>query len=479
MKKKPQPDISATLRGMLQPSLRKRLTLVLTLDFVLVWGVLFGWLSYEALSRESGDFDKQLLRIVNAMGDTLQAFDSKQEIQLVMQALHDIDQRTREAAAAQSTEGTSRFEVYFLVTTALGEPVYHTPGSPRLPLQDLPSGFSTLHQDGFDWHVVVGQSPGYRVYALDRADLRRSAVLGDLAPELVAYVVLAFIIVLSTILLAVRRGLAPLQTLSARIAARSPDDLSPIDMPIRHRELRPIGEALDTLLARARKALTREKAFIQDAAHELRTPLAVISAQAHLLAGILDTEARRKAVAQLGRALDRASRVTGQLLNLAQLEGSALVVPGSLDLMLVISEAIADFTQRWESSSVDYALTGPDKVLVAADKLALRSILDNLIDNAVRHGDARHIEIEVVPEQRQVKVLVIDDGCGIADTERQRIFERFHRGRSTTGSGAGLGLTIARQAAEQMGGSLQLVTSEKTQGTVFELRLQLSGITEI
>lgn len=458
------------LRALFRPSLSKRLLLALMLAFVLIWGALFAWFVVTALWRGSGDIDTHLAGTAQALVDTLEEAGNPQEAARLMAALEAIQRR--QIAFARAAGEKTGLDVYFAAYDAQGRPVHLARDMPALELSGLVAGYHGLSDGQHPWHVITAASANYRVHILDRVDLRRREVFREVAPDLLGYVALAFVIVLVAALLAIRTGLAPLRRLSAWVAARRPDDLSPLDLPVKHRELLPLSYALNTLLARARAAIAREQSFTQDAAHELRTPLAVIGAQAHVLARAANEAERQAAAERLQAALERASRVSGQLLALAQLEGTAMQQSGSLELMAAISEAIADFSARDRLEAMEFALDGPDALRVQAQAPALRSILDNLFDNAARHGHARHMDVAVSAEADRVRVTFRDDGRGIAAGDRERIFERFHRGHDNGAPGAGLGLTIARQAAEGMGGDLVLGESTPGGGTVFELRLR-------
>ena len=247
-------------------------------------------------------------------------------------------------------------------------------------------------------------------------------------------------------------------------------------MNLRYAELRPLGRAFDTLLRRLRERVEREQSFVHDAAHELRTPLAVIAAQAHVLAHAQDTSTRDEASTAMLDAVARSARLSQQLLDLASLDPRAAPVVEIVDVAAfsarLLAERNADARQRGLSLSLD----APERVLARLDRVAIGSILQNLLDNALRYVPAGgRIEIALSADARHgLQLSVIDDGPGIAPEHRASAFDRFWRGRDHDQPGSGLGLAIVRQAAGRLGGRVTLESGIDGRGARFELRLPAS-----
>ena len=242
---------------------------------------------------------------------------------------------------------------------------------------------------------------------------------------------------------------------------------------VRYDDLQPLNDALNSLLTRLREALAREKAFIQDAAHELRTPLAVILAQGHVLVAADTPTARSDAARRLERALVRASHLTRQMLQLAQLEGREQRHQ-ALDVMNLLRDSIAETTERATERGVEVTLDGPEQLPCESDAQALQCVIDNLLDNALRYGpQPGRIEVTVHSEPGAVTIRVMDDGPGIAPAQWESVFDRFHREQSADESGSGLGLAIVRQAARAMGGDVSLSTGLEGRGCCFAVRIAL------
>nr|WP_282597142.1 HAMP domain-containing sensor histidine kinase [Rhizobacter sp. SG703] len=215
----------------------------------------------------------------------------------------------------------------------------------------------------------------------------------------------------------------------------------------------------------------REKAFVHDAAHEMRTPLAVIGAQAHVLQ-TSEGPARHEAARRLQAAMERASHLAHQLLRLAQADATALAPREPVDVMNLARDTLAGMTELATELGSELSLGGPDNAVLATDPRALRSMLGNLVDNALRYGGRGvlvDVSIDVQPARWQLRV--VDDGPGIPAAHREQVFERFWRGRSQDERGAGLGLAIVREAARSLGGDVDLQVGPGGRGCSFTVDL--------
>jgi signal transduction histidine kinase len=269
----------------------------------------------------------------------------------------------------------------------------------------------------------------------------------------------------------VSQGLRPLRRLSEQIAAREPEDISPVGIDPRHAELKPLIRSLDDLLAKLRHKIESERVFVANAAHELRTPRAVITAQAHVLAKATTEAERVDAERRLDGAIARSSHLIHQLLVLARMEMELHAEPVTLDLAQLVRAELAHFAPVAFARNIEISLEAPDRLMLQWEVHSIQSVVQNLIDNAIRYGrDGGKIVVEVQPLIGAVRLSVIDDGPGIAESDRMRIFDRFYRGTQRDAvSGTGLGLTIVKQAAARMGGGVQLGDGLDGHGCSFTL----------
>jgi signal transduction histidine kinase len=343
-------------------------------------------------------------------------------------------------------------------------------GTPALDIAQVRDGDGTAVLDGLTFRTYAATGPRWRVVVLDLARARQWAVVEEADSDLLFYLALALPIVLLPVWLAVRSGLAPLRRLSEQVAQRAPDDMRPLPAGRSYRELLPLQQALDRQFARAAQRIARERAFVHDAAHELRTPLAVITAQAHVLADS-GPDDRASARQRLEAAVARASHLTQQLLRLARADAAAEATasgaagagadPPPVDLMDLLRDVLATLAEPAQALGVELSLDGPDQAPAAIDAQLLRSIAINLVDNALRYGQAGGevaVALQAVAGQWQLQVA--DRGPGLAGEQLTLAFERFWRGAPEAAPGSGLGLAIVREAARSLGGSAWLQPRE-------------------
>lgn len=269
-------------------------------------------------------------------------------------------------------------------------------------------------------------------------------------------------------------GLMPLFDLRNAIAARTSDDLSPIRRAV-PREVKVLVTSLDALFARLARAFADRDAFISDAAHQLRNPIAGIRAQAEAAGRCGDLEELKSRVADVVEAAQRTSRLTQQLLSLERVRGGSMHrATSGVDLVALVAETARNSALEAADRGVDlsFEVTGAAQP-VKADSVMLSEAIENLIDNALKYGCRweDNLIVAVTFTDDEACVSVTDQGDGIPPDERERVFDRFFRGSTGTDDGCGLGLAIVQEIALRHGGALSL--ADTAQGCRFELRLPL------
>ena len=227
------------------------------------------------------------------------------------------------------------------------------------------------------------------------------------------------------------------------------------------RELDTIVGALNRLLERIRRLRVREKRFIADAAHELRTPLAVLDLHAQNALAAEDPADRREALEELRSGVARATRLVTQLLTLARLEPedeeqeTSARVEG--DLLAEVREALAELSPLAVERGQELDLVADEGLdwRLAAEPGAVATLVQNLVGNALRYTpDGGRVTVALAADTTRLTLRVDDQGPGIPDAERERVTERFHR--VGPGAGAGLGLSIVERLLARHGGTLRL-----------------------
>lgn len=447
---------AAAWRRLAEPSLVRRSTWSVLLVFALIWVALLGYLYAE--NRKYLAEAPSLQKFGDALLVALEETPDASHAGAVMAAT----ERWTAIRRTQS-EQLSGTVLYELLSRDGGRRVYMSDGWQAA--DDLPDGAA---QDYWRYDRT-GEHWQLRILNPRRTS---TAFLRYNARFILPYLLVAFPFVLLVVWLTVRASLRPLQQLASRIDERASDDLRSVGVPARYRELKPLVGALDGLLARLRTTVERERAFVQDAAHEIRTPLAIINAQAHVLAQAGDAAERGQAERQLTLAIARTSHLASQLLDLATLDRTGPLARSRVDLAPWLRLLLGPAAQAALRAGRELSLEAPDTLPFDTDLAALESIVQNLVDNALAHGQpGREIAVALRNEAGAVRIDVRDDGPGIPVAQRQHVFERFHRSAEPGASGAGLGLAIVRQAAARLGGNVEIVDGLDGRGVGFSVRL--------
>lgn len=348
----------------------------------------------------------------------------------------------------------------------------------RLPADPRPSWLPADLTTGF--HTLAGTEEQWRVYVRTARDARRIAVAqstgarNELAIDS-ALRTLAPLIVLLPLLVwlaarIVRRELGPVRQLAHTVDEQHAASVEPLPEGTFPEEIAPFMRAINRLLERVARLVGEQRRFIADAAHELRSPLTALSLQAQNLEAATTVQAMRERVAPLRAGIDRARRLTEQLLELARSQaGSVEMEP--VNLSSVARELLAEFLPEAQARGIDLGMDERDtNVVVLAQRATLSLIIRNALDNAVRYtpsGGA--ITLRLLTEGDDALLEVADSGPGIPADERERVFQPFFRLDSVGGEGSGLGLAIARDAAARLGGVVSL-DERSGGGLVFRYR---------
>lgn len=319
-------------------------------------------------------------------------------------------------------------------------------------------GFSTVDTREGRWRVF-GVQAERRVIQVAQPMSVRQARAAALALQTLKPFALLLPALAVLIWLAVGHALKPLERLTALVKARRVDTLDPLPDAQLPAEVQPLVTALNDLLARLRGALGRERAFMADAAHELRTPLTALHLQLGMLARAGNESERAAAMDTLSAGVQRAIRLIGQMLSLARQEPRIVSPRGPVRLDELAREVVAELVPLADLRHIDLGVAAAPPVTVNADAEALRTLLGNLIDNAVRYsGDHGRVDVSVEARSSGGRVTVSDDGPGIEPDERARVFDRFYRRAGTQEPGSGLGLAIVKAIADAHGAAVQLAS---------------------
>jgi signal transduction histidine kinase len=415
-------------------SIRARLLITL-LTLVTCASLLAGWFAYrQALEESETLFDYQLRQMALSL-------------------------RNQVSLAQQIEVPNQQEDADFIVQIwdVFGRSIVYV-SRPGLPAINRPNaGYANFDFNGEPW----------RVYGLETVDgviqvaqprriqqaIARSSALRVAIPVLLLVPILGI-----AIALVVQGGLRPLQRVAGEVKRREVNSLSPLETGPLPEEVAPLVHELNRLLARVDSALAAQRAFIADAAHELRSPLTAVRLQIQLLDRAADEASAREARARLGEAIERATHMIEQLLTLARSEPrdtAAELKPVPLETPA--AEAISDMHALAQSRHIELELRAEPHVWVKGDPPALRTLVRNLVDNAVRYTPEHgKVEIHIRSTDAGATLQVMDSGPGIPEADRARAFDRFYRRVAAPEGGSGLGLAIVKAITERHNGRVAL-----------------------
>lgn len=345
------------------------------------------------------------------------------------------------------------------------------------PMSPLASGFATVRlANDAEWRVFAtrGIESDVQVFVGEQTSSRSSilwAVLsGLLLPLMVALPLLAL-----GGWWVVRLGLAPLRQLSQLLTQRRPQALEPVVLTDLPSELQAAVQALNALFERIDHMVASERRFTADAAHELRTPIAAIRAQAQVALGAGADTAQRDHALQITLAgCDRATRLVEQLLTLARLESNPqarTAAPPTTDATLVARRIAADLAPKALARRQTLELDAQTPCPVTGDEILVGVLVRNLIDNALRYSPpGAQILVQVTNDSGQIMLQVQDSGPGMSPEEMTHLGERFYRVLGNEQPGSGLGWSIVKRIADVCGAQVQVSRSERLGGLAVTVR---------
>ena len=344
-----------------------------------------------------------------------------------------------------------------------------------IPMRPRP-GFSNMDWNGQSWRVFT-QLDGARIIQVAHPLRLRREMAADFARRAVLPLLALLPLLAVVIWVVVGRALTPLSSISTALRARTAAALEPLPQENLPEELVPLVGSLNDLLQRLQHALESQRQFVGDAAHELRSPLTAVQLQLSLLKRASDADERAAAIERLERGVHRSNRLVQQLLTLARQDPAAPdATLDEVDVDQLARELVSDYEPQAALNRQALRLE-TEPVLVRGDREALRVMLSNLIDNALRYTPADgSVTVRIMREGADVVIEVEDTGPGIAAEQRARVFDRFYRvPNATADEGSGLGLAIVKRVVDRHAGSVTLDDAAAGRGLKVSVRLPAAG----
>lgn len=335
------------------------------------------------------------------------------------------------------------------------------PAPPRAPT-DQPQLFDAPYSGEQVRFVVVSRrvsSPSTQVEVrvqVGQTRRAREALAQDMVNRALIAIGVLSLLSLALVAFGVHRAFRPLVKVERELSRREPSDLSPLDARV-PREMDQMVAALNRFMGRLSSSNETLRAFMAEAAHQMRTPLAALRAQAQLALDDDDPEDMRRSLLAIERNATHMSRLLNQLLSDASvIHRSNLQRFAPVDLVDTVHQALHEaLPQAGPVPRVQLAV-GVTAATVNGDALLLREAIKNLIDNALKYGGPGDLQVALTAAGEQFILTIADHGPGIAPADAERVFERFARGEGAAAGGAGLGLAIVKRVVDSHGGHIDL-----------------------
>jgi two-component system sensor histidine kinase QseC len=441
-------------------SLQRRLWVYLLLCAPLVWTVALVASAGRARVEVNELFDIEIIHLARQVQATLSGLKKPGQVL---------------PSAYPGSEDSDLRDLALAVWNTQGELLLVDREGVELPYRPQAAGFVEMDLDASPWRVYYLQSPhGEWLVATGQRLHERDELVWNLVGSQLFPWVLMLPVLLLTMAWAARRALSPVRALAVDLQRREADELHAIPTDRVPAELKPLLKEMNGLFARIDATLARERRFTADAAHELRTPLAVLRAQWDVQRHAATEAERREAEAKLGKGFDRLERLVSQMLVLSRVDASEGVSCAQLvDWRTLVEQAMSDVLPLAERRRIELGCDWPPAETqpfpLRGDVALLGVLLRNLLDNAVRYapeGSAVSLRFD------RHGLEVANGGPALTPEALDKLGERFYRREGQSETGSGLGISIARRIAVLHGLQLQHRAAEGREGVVVSLRLK-------
>ena len=450
----------------MKKSIRLRLIIFLGGMLIIAWGGIAASSIYSARKEVQELFDAHLAQSARVLYSLIQHEMSASSVE--GENIQPIDMNL--SAPGHFYEG----KISFRVRDKDGKSWFVTQNAPELVINNDISGFANIQTDNQRWRVFIMRD---NVLNFSIEVAQSYQIRNELIMEITRQVIWPFIILVPLLMfmiwISVGRSLRPLQAVADEVQHRNPQNLEEVDLTNVPAEVLPLFLSLNDLLVRLKKALSNERGFTSDAAHELRTPLAGIKAQAQVALRASNETEKNTALRHIILGIDNTTHLVRQMLMLARLDPD---IPNRKfnpqDLSSILTEVAADVASLAVEKGVELEVREADgKMMVEGLAEALSVLIRNLLDNAVRYtppGGWVKAGISRSPDGLVLKIS--DSGPGIAEQDKDRIFDRFYRGLGTGQTGSGLGLSIVQRVVDLHNAKIEFQTgSGKGKGVMVKV----------
>ncbi|MGK5027978.1 ATP-binding protein [Janthinobacterium sp. MDT1-19] len=450
-----------------RPTLVRRLMIAQMLMLTVLWSLAVAYVLVEG-AGEASNVTRGVLHAIISVADNLAEQPERQE-----QSLRAIDEALREEfEIGQVPELAPRILVW-----REGKLVYKSPDAPSGIRSAGPEQMEVVYVKGQAWRSRSLAEGGTRVTVLEVGGAWQFFITINSRGYYLLPLLISLPFLLVPAWLSIRLAMRPWRKVAQEVAARGPQDLRPLAFKPPHGELAALVDNINALLQRVDTSAARERSFIADATHELRTPLAAMRVNVEALQGQAHDARQQELLDGILNSGNRAARLVGQLLQLTRSEvqagGGELPRRQALDTLL--QDRLAALSGLAQAGDIELELQASVSLSVPGQRESLVSLIDNLVENAIKYSPrGSSVTVSLHAERGQAVLHVADQGPGIAPALYERVFDRFFRAPQQAQPGSGLGLSIVASVVRQHGGTIQLHSGNGGLGLLVEVRLPLA-----
>lgn len=418
------------------------------------------------LFLEHQGFQKNLDSQLSLTAHTIDAFSEPEaDFKKIQMHLHRISKFHKNDIINES--------VQYLITNSEMATLIKSSEIPNFEFKNLSPGYHDLWLDHKPWRLFLleNKNKGLNIYTIQRHDFR-AKLERDITEESFIIMLLTYPFLGLLIWAVVSKGFSGLDSATKSLRKRKRNNLRPLLLTKTPTEIEPLIKAINSLLERLDQSFQREQRFAGDAAHELKTPLAALSANIQLAQTEKDQKKLKEILKTLSVCVDRSTHVVEQLLTLSRMTpGTEINTPTQLNLGELAQNMIIELLSAADNKNIELALVNKTDAKIIGNSSAISILMRNLIDNAIRYSPENSlVSIEITSDNNQVILAVSDQGPGIPDELKARVFERFFRILGNNTKGSGLGLGIVKEIADFHHAKIKLLDANP--GLIVEIRFE-------
>lgn len=463
----------------MRPSIRTFLLINLLLSVTLITSLAIIGNLFLAHKDIQTQLDAQLIRTTMRMDAFFSIPLATENYSVIQNALNSRSIELTQNASLKpnqrdvANESNSPDNLEFQIWDNNGNLLIHSSEAPKMPLSSGNNGLTTLWLDGKAWRVNTIYNPESKLTIMVaernnyRQHLENQLTQDTIIIMLITYPFLGFLI-----WIIVGRGLDTLKRVAQEVKHRAPTYLKPVDLESVPTEIEPLVVELNNLFNRLASAFERNKRFTADAAHELKTPLAALSTQTQVALRATTPEDRKAALLKVLASVNRSTHMVQQLLTLSRMDPEASFMnPERIQLGRLATEVAALLAPEAIAKNIDLELVNPEsEAVILGNPTYISILIRNLVDNAIRYNNEHgFVKINIEEDDEHTILSVSDDGPGIPEELRERVFERFYRIIGNKSTGSGLGLGIVAQIIQLHRAELELKTPANGKGIEFRV----------